>query len=115
MSNALVLTLVVMLICLFLKVPVFIAILTGSLAYFLLNPTVSLTLFAQRMIIGTQSLSLLAIPFFVCAGVLMNYSGVTRRLMRFCEAVTGRLNWRSCFGKCYAFHGNGRLVRIKSG
>ena len=92
MSNALVLTLVVMLICLFLKVPVFIAILTGSLAYFLLNPTVSLTLFAQRMIIGTQSLSLLAIPFFVCAGVLMNYSGVTRRLMRFCEAVTGRLN-----------------------
>ena len=92
MSNALVLTLVVMLICLFLKVPVFIAILTGSLAYFLLNPTVSLTLFAQRMIIGTQSLSLLAIPFFVCAGVLMNYSGVTRRLMRFCEAVTGRMN-----------------------
>lgn len=92
MSNALVLTLVVMLICLFLKVPVFIAILTGSLAYFLLNPTVSLTLFAQRMIVGTQSLSLLAIPFFVCAGVLMNYSGVTRRLMRFCEAVTGRMN-----------------------
>ena len=92
MSNALVLTLVVMLICLFLKVPVFIAILPGSLAYFLLNPTVSLTLFAQRMIVGTQSLSLLAIPFFVCAGVLMNYSGVTRRLMRFCEAVTGRMN-----------------------
>ncbi len=92
MSGPLIITLLVMLVCLFLKVPVFISILTGSLAYFILNPDVSMTLFAQRMIVGTQSLSLLAIPFFVCAGVLMNYSGVTRRLIRFCEAVTGRMN-----------------------
>ncbi len=92
MSNALTLTLVVMLMCLFLKVPVFVSILTGSLTYFILNPDVSMTLFAQRMIVGTQSLSLLAIPFFVCAGVLMNYSGVTRRLIRFCDSITGHMN-----------------------
>ena len=92
MSSSLTLTLIVMLICLFLKVPVFISILSGSMIYFILNPEVNMTLFAQRMIVGTQSLSLLAIPFFVCAGVLMNYSGVTRRLIRFCEAVTGRMN-----------------------
>ena len=92
MSNALTLTLVVMLMCLFLKVPVFVSILTGSLTYFIFNPDVSMTLFAQRMIVGTQSLSLLAIPFFVCAGVLMNYSGVTRRLIRFCDSITGHMN-----------------------
>ena len=92
MSNMLIITLAVMLVCLFLKVPVFISILAGSLIYFVMNPDVSMTLFAQRMIVGTQSLSLLAIPFFVCSGVLMNYSGVTRRLIRFCEAVTGRMN-----------------------
>ncbi len=92
MSNMLIITLAVMLVCLFLKVPVFISILAGSLIYFVMNLDVSMTLFAQRMIVGTQSLSLLAIPFFVCSGVLMNYSGVTRRLIRFCEAVTGRMN-----------------------
>lgn len=92
MSTALLLALIVMLIALFLKAPVFIAILSGSFVYFIMNPSVSMTIFAQRMVVGTQSLSLLAIPFFVCAGVLMNYSGVTRRLMRFCEAITGRMN-----------------------
>lgn len=92
MSSTLTITLTVMLVCLFLKVPVFISILAGSLIYFIMNPDVSMTLFAQRMIVGTQSLSLLAIPFFVCSGVLMNYSGVTRRLIHFCEAVTGRMN-----------------------
>ena len=84
--------LIIMLVCLFCKTPVFISIMAGGLSYFLMNPEVSTTLFAQRMISGTQGLSLLAIPFFVLAGVLMNYSGVTRRLMRFCEAVTGRMN-----------------------
>ena len=69
MSNMLIITLAVMLVCLFLKVPVFISILAGSLIYFVMNPDVSMTLFAQRMIVGTQSLSLLAIPFFVCSGV----------------------------------------------
>lgn len=40
---------------------------------------------------GTEKISLLAIPFFVCAGIFMNYTGVTKRIMNFCEVVTGRL------------------------
>ncbi|HOO64733.1 MAG TPA: TRAP transporter large permease subunit, partial [Synergistaceae bacterium] len=44
------------------------------------------------MIGGTESISLLAIPFFVCAGVFMNYTGVTTRIMNFCEVMTGRMN-----------------------
>lgn len=90
--NPVAIALIIMLICLFCKVPVFVSIMAGSLSYFLINPDVSTALFAQRMITGTQGLSLLAIPFFTLAGVLMNYSGVTRRLIKFCEAITGRMS-----------------------
>lgn len=43
----------------------------------------------QRVIAGTESIPLLAIPFFVCAGVFMNYTGVTKRIMNFCEVLLG--------------------------
>ena len=80
-----------MLVLLFLKVPVFISVLGGSLVYFLLNPDINSVIFAQQMILGTEKISLLAIPFFVCAGIVMNYTGVTKRIMDFCEVVTAHL------------------------
>jgi tripartite ATP-independent transporter DctM subunit len=46
---------------------------------------------AQRVIAGIESIPLLAIPFFVCSGVIMNYSGVTHRVMRFCEVLVRRI------------------------
>ncbi|GHV29847.1 C4-dicarboxylate ABC transporter [Spirochaetia bacterium] len=75
----------VMLITLFLKMPVFISVLAGSFTYFLLHPELPAQIMAQRVIAGVESIPLLAIPFFVCSGVIMNYSGVTARIMRFCE------------------------------
>lgn len=92
MNTVLGLSAIVMLILLFLKVPVYISILGGSAVYFLLNPSVSPVVFAQQTITGTESISLLAIPFFVCAGIFMNYTGVTKRIMDFCAVVTGRMN-----------------------
>ncbi|SCP95546.1 TRAP transporter large permease [Anaerobium acetethylicum] len=92
MNSVVVLTAVVLLVLLFLKVPVYIAILGGSAVYFFLNPDVNAIIFAQQAVGGAESISLLAIPFFVCAGVLMNYTGVTKRIMDFCEVVTGRMN-----------------------
>ena len=91
MSDILLLAAIVMLVLLFLKVPVYLAVLGGSMVYFALNPHVSAAVFAQQTIIGTEKISLLAIPFFVCAGIFMNYTGVTKRIMDFCEVVTGRL------------------------
>lgn len=82
---------VLMLVFLFLKIPVFIAVLGAALIYFLLNPGINEMIFGQRAIVGTESSSLLAVPFFVCAGVFMNYSGVTTRIMNFCSILTGRL------------------------
>lgn len=91
MSNVLAIAAIVMLVLLFLKVPVYIAVLGGSMIYFLFNPDINAVIFAQQAIIGTEKISLMAIPFFVCAGIFMNYTGVTRRIMDFCEVVTGRL------------------------
>ena len=82
---------VTMLVLLFLKVPVFISVFGGSLIYFLFNPGINQIIFGQKAVTGTESPSLLAIPFFVCAGTFMNYSGVTNRIMNFCSAITGRM------------------------
>ena len=80
-----------MLALLFLKVPVFISVLGGAAVYFVASPKVNPILFAQQTITGVESIALLAIPFFVCAGIMMNYTGVTARIMNFCEVLTGRM------------------------
>jgi len=43
--------------------------------------------FAQRMVSGTQSFSLLAIPFFILAGDLMTAGGISRRLVGFADVL----------------------------
>lgn len=91
MSDILLLASIIMLVLLFLKVPVYIAVLGGAMVYFVMNHGVNPIVFAQQTIIGTEKISLLAIPFFVCAGIFMNYTGVTKRIMDFCEVVTGHL------------------------
>lgn len=91
MSTAVSAGLILVLVLLFLKVPVFVSIIVGSVAYFFLNPDVNAMILAQRVSSAIQSTSLLAVPFFVCAGVFMNYSGVTRRIMALCDVLTGRM------------------------
>ena len=40
-----------------------------------------MTLLAQRTLVGADSYSLLAIPFFILAGNLMNVGGITNRII----------------------------------
>ncbi|MCI5080195.1 MAG: TRAP transporter large permease subunit [Saprospiraceae bacterium] len=55
-------------------------------------PTLSaFTTVAQRMATGLDSFSLLAIPFFVLAGQIMNRGGIARRLVAFAKALVGSL------------------------
>ena len=63
----------------------------GCVTYFSLTPGIPQLIVTQRIVSGTESIPLLAVPFFVCAGVYMNYSGVTERIMNFCSVVTGRM------------------------
>ena len=45
----------------------------------------------QRMMAGPDSIPILAIPFFVFAGQLMNSTGITERIFRFSLALVGHL------------------------
>ena len=78
---------IILIITLFLKIPVFISILAGSSVYFMLQPELPGQITAQRLIAGIELIPLLAIPFFIFAGIIMNYSGVTSRIMRFAEVL----------------------------
>ncbi len=49
------------------------------------------TTVAQRMATGLDSFALLAIPFFVLAGQIMNHGGIARRLIAFAKAIVGAL------------------------
>jgi tripartite ATP-independent transporter DctM subunit len=49
------------------------------------------TTVAQRMATGLDSFALLAIPFFILAGQIMNYGGIARRLIAFAKAIVGAL------------------------
>ena len=50
----------------------------------------ALTTVAQRMATGLDSFALLAIPFFILSGQLMNRGGIARRLIEFAKVVVGR-------------------------
>lgn len=90
--NPIVVATIVLLVALFMKVPVFVSVLAGSMSYFMLASGVPAQIFSQRVSSGMESITLLAVPFFVAAGVFMNYSGVTKRVMDFCSVVTGRMS-----------------------
>ncbi|WP_417243805.1 TRAP transporter large permease [Celeribacter sp.] len=50
-----------------------------------------LTMLPQRMFAATTSFTLLAIPFFILAGNLMNTGGITHRIFRFADACVGHI------------------------
>ena len=54
-------------------------------------PVPTFTTIAQRMATGLDSFALLAIPFFVLAGTLMNRGGIAVRLIDFAKVLVGRL------------------------
>ena len=51
----------------------------------------ALTTVSQRMATGLDSFALLAIPFFILAGQLMNSGGIARRLINFAKILVGKL------------------------
>lgn len=77
------------LVLMILGVPVAIAMAVASLAFILVSGTVPDVILAQRMIAGVESFPLLAVPFFILAGNLMNIAGVTGRIYAFAVALVG--------------------------
>jgi len=76
---------------LLLNVPLAFTIGISSLFFFFSNPNLSWTIPVQKMMASTQNFPLLAVPFFVLAGNLMNATGITRRLIKFSTVLTGHM------------------------
>lgn len=72
-----------------LGVPVAIAIAASALVFFAFADGVPIQIFVQRLVSSTESFPLLAVPFFIFAGTIMNYAGITRRLLNFADALVG--------------------------
>jgi C4-dicarboxylate transporter DctM subunit len=75
-----------------LNMPVAFALAGASLVFMLCSGgTMSLEVLPQKMASGADSFPLLAVPFFVLAGALMNTGGITRRLVRFADVLVGHI------------------------
>lgn len=70
-------------------VPVAIAMAGASLIYILVSGSLPPFAVVHRMIGGIDSFPLLAVPFFILAGNLMNNAGITNRIYNFALALVG--------------------------
>ncbi len=79
------------LVLLIIGVPVAVALGGASLFYVIVEGVQPHLVVLHRMVGGTDSFPLLAIPFFIMAGSLMNSSGITARIFGFAMALVGWL------------------------
>ena len=83
----------VLLVLLMIDVPIAVAIGFTAVVFFVAQGQTSfLAMLPQRMYFGTTGFTLLAIPFFILAGNLMNVGGTTQRIFRFARALVGHFN-----------------------
>ncbi|WP_040977773.1 TRAP transporter large permease [Oceanobacillus jeddahense] len=80
-------------IMLLLSIPIAISIILSSILTLLLILPFDVTIItaAQRMITGIDNFTMLAIPLFVLAGILMNNGGIAFRLVNFSKVLVGRM------------------------
>ncbi len=74
-----------------LAVPISIAMGLAGFSAIVLRGDIPIEATAQRFVTGVDSFPLLAVPFFILAGALMNTGGITERLVRLANALVGRL------------------------
>lgn len=70
-------------------VPVAVSMAVASVLYLVFSGVAPDIIVAQRMIAGVESFPLLAVPFFILAGNLMNVAGVTGRIYAFALSLVG--------------------------
>lgn len=84
--------LIVMFLLFVVNAPVAFALLISGMTYFIFFcDDIPMDLLIQAMVGATESYPLLAIPFFITAGVIMSYSGIARSLLAMAEVLTGHM------------------------
>ncbi|AJG19529.1 putative gluconate TRAP family transporter, DctM subunit [Cupriavidus basilensis] len=74
-----------------LGVPIGFVLAFAALLYFLADPSLPMLVYSQQVMAGTDHFVLLAIPFFVLAGLLMEANGMSSRLIELLLRVFGRV------------------------
>lgn len=83
---------VVFLVLLALGLPIALVMLTSSTLYFLLSGTpIFLRMLPEKVFAGIDVFVLMAIPFFLMTGEIMNRAKLTDRLFDFCNLLVGRI------------------------
>ena len=86
--------------------PIAVAILVASMGGMALFTPLPFVLVAQRLVTTIDSFPLMAIPFFILAGNLMEAGGISRRLVEFAKALIGGVQGGlacSCVLTCMIF------------
>lgn len=93
MNLAIVVPVICIVVLMFCNVPVWIAMFAGVLPYFmgLNNFGFAAGTAIQRLAATMETTSYLAIPYFVTAGAIMNYSGISKRLLDLADALIGHV------------------------
>jgi len=77
-----------LLVLLFFGAPLLVAIGLPT-AVVMLMSGMKIAVFAQRMFVAVDSFTMMAIPFFMLAGKLMEMGGMSRRIVRFADGLVG--------------------------
>ncbi|SDI33024.1 TRAP transporter large permease [Alteribacillus bidgolensis] len=74
-------------------IPIAISIAVASLATILLILPIDIAVFssAQKMVASIDSFSLIAVPFFILSGIIMNNGGIAAKLVDFSKLLAGRV------------------------
>lgn len=73
----------------FLGIPIAFSLCISALLYLVLYSGVPLIIIGQQMLKGVDSFTLMAVPFFVIAGCLMQNGGISRRIVNFAKKLVG--------------------------
>lgn len=76
---------------LLLGMPIAFVLALAALLYFLADPSLPMLVYAQQVMAGSDHFVLLAIPFFVLAGLLMESNGMSARLIELLLRIFGRV------------------------
>ena len=83
---------IVVMILYFSSIPIAFALLSAALSYFTFADVgTPPDLILQKFITSASSFPLLAVPFFIMVGEIMNYSGISASLMKMAEVLTGHM------------------------
>ncbi|MEL3905497.1 MAG: TRAP transporter large permease [Treponema sp.] len=76
----------------FLNVPIALSLIGASLYYFaFINTGIPMSMVVQQFTTAVESFPYLAVPFFIMLGSVMNYSGISDKLMDMAEVLAGHL------------------------